>query len=55
MTPPTILGHEFAGIIEEVGPEVKDYKVGDRVCIDPNCYCGLVNLAEMELHITERI
>lgn len=38
--PPTILGHEFSGIIEEVGAEVTDYKAGDRVCIDPNCYCG---------------
>lgn len=40
VTPPTILGHEFAGIVTEVGSEVKAYKPGDRVCIDPNCYCG---------------
>ena len=40
VTPPTILGHEFAGIISEVGSQVKNYKPGDRVCIDPNCYCG---------------
>lgn len=40
VTPPTILGHEFAGIISEVGRKVKNYKPGDRVCIDPNCYCG---------------
>lgn len=40
VTPPTILGHEFSGIIHAVGKNVVNYKVGDRVCIDPNCYCG---------------
>lgn len=40
VTPPTILGHEFSGVIAEVGSDVTKYKVGDRVCIDPNCYCG---------------
>ncbi len=37
---PMILGHEFSGIIEKVGSNVTDFKVGDRVCIDPNLYCG---------------
>lgn len=40
VTPPTILGHEFAGIVAEVGKNVTKYKKGDRVCVDPNCYCG---------------
>lgn len=40
VTPPTILGHEFSGVIAQVGAEVTNYRVGDRVCIDPNCYCG---------------
>ena len=40
VTPPTILGHEFAGVIVKVGAAVQDYQPGDRVCIDPNCYCG---------------
>lgn len=40
VTPPTILGHEFEGIVAEVGANVTNYKPGDRVCIDPNCYCG---------------
>ena len=40
VTPPTILGHEFSGIVAEVGANVTNYKAGDRVCIDPNCYCG---------------
>ena len=38
VTPPTILGHEFSGIVAEVGANVTNYKAGDRVCIDPNCY-----------------
>lgn len=40
VTPPTILGHEFSGIVAAVGSAVTAYKVGDRVCVDPNCYCG---------------
>lgn len=40
VTPPTILGHEFSGVIAQTGSQVTDYKSGDRVCIDPNCYCG---------------
>ena len=36
----TVLGHEFAGIVEEVGAGVTTVKVGDRVCVDPNQLCG---------------
>lgn len=39
-TPPTILGHEFSGVVHEAGKEVKSVKVGDRVCVDPNDMCG---------------
>lgn len=39
-TPPTILGHEFSGIVEKAGAAVKNFKPGDRVCIDPNGLCG---------------
>ena len=36
----TVLGHEFAGVVTEVGSDVRDIKTGDRVCIDPNRLCG---------------
>lgn len=36
----TVLGHEFAGVITEVGKNVKEIKIGDRVCVDPNKLCG---------------
>ncbi|KAF5679615.1 NAD-dependent aldehyde dehydrogenase [Fusarium heterosporum] len=35
-----IMGHEAIGIVEEVGPEVKDLKAGDRVIILPVIACG---------------
>ena len=38
--PPTILGHEFAGVVTQVGSGVSDYAVGDRVTIDPNVLCN---------------
>ena len=38
-TKPVILGHEFGGVIEEVGPGSK-FKVGQIVSVDPNIVCG---------------
>src|SRR6187549_3899534 len=35
-----ILGHEFMGIVEETGPEVKNLKVGDRVVVPFPIACG---------------
>lgn len=35
-----IIGHEPIGIVEEVGPEVKNLKKGDRVIIPFNISCG---------------
>lgn len=56
VTPPTILGHEFAGVIAEVGSEVTGYQPGDRVCIDPNCYCGTCEPCRSgEVHFCEHM
>ncbi|HWV35126.1 MAG TPA: alcohol dehydrogenase catalytic domain-containing protein [Thermomicrobiales bacterium] len=35
-----VIGHEFAGTIVEVGPGEPEWRVGDRVVIDPNVPCG---------------
>ncbi len=37
---PVILGHEFAGEIVEIGSDVKDFKVGDRVTAEEMVWCG---------------
>ena len=37
---PFIVGHEAAGIVEQVGPEVTRVKPGQRIAIDPAVYCG---------------
>lgn len=35
-----VLGHEFMGIIDAVGDEVKNFKVGDRVVVSFLIACG---------------
>jgi threonine dehydrogenase-like Zn-dependent dehydrogenase len=37
---PMTLGHEFMGVVEEVGPEVKNLKRGDRVVVPFPIACG---------------
>ncbi|MGM0241117.1 tagatose 1,6-diphosphate aldolase [Enterococcus sp. AZ103] len=37
---PQVLGHEFSGVIEELGSEVKNLKKGDRVAVAPLVPCG---------------
>jgi threonine dehydrogenase-like Zn-dependent dehydrogenase len=40
MKPGDILGHEFMGIVEEVGSSVKNLKKGDRVVVPFTIACG---------------
>jgi 2-desacetyl-2-hydroxyethyl bacteriochlorophyllide A dehydrogenase len=37
---PMTLGHEVAGVIEEVGLDVRSFKPGDRVCLHYMVTCG---------------
>ncbi len=41
MKPGTILGHEGVGIVEEIGDDVRNLSVGDRVVIPSSIGCGL--------------
>lgn len=44
---PVRIGHEWSGVIEEVGSEVKNFKIGDRVVSDSGVTCGkCVNCTE---------
>ena len=55
---PLIMGHEFCGVVEEVGKEIQDFKKGDRVLVpfsqgDGICeYCrsGQSNVCTTPLH-----
>ena len=38
--PPVVLGHEFAGVIEEVGKDVSAFKPGDVVTAEGHIICG---------------
>lgn len=43
-------GHEFIGIIEEVGSQVQTLKVGDRVLVPFNIFCGSCFFCQKELY-----
>jgi threonine dehydrogenase-like Zn-dependent dehydrogenase len=38
---PLIPGHEFAGVVEEVGRDVKNIFPGEKVTVDPIIWCGI--------------
>jgi threonine dehydrogenase-like Zn-dependent dehydrogenase len=40
IVPGTVIGHEFVGIVEEVGSFVARFKPGDRVTAPPAFWCG---------------
>lgn len=47
---PTPFGHEFSGVISEVGAEVTKWKVGDHVMCAPTAPCGKCSLCRRDLH-----
>ena len=38
--PPIVMGHEAAGTVADLGPEVGGFHQGDRVTFDSTVYCG---------------
>ena len=45
--PPVILGHEFSGVITEVGKEVKGWKIGDRIVSETRTgSCGICYMCQ---------
>lgn len=45
----TIFGHEFTGVVEEVGPAVKNLKPGDHVIVPFNIACGKCSFCKQGL------
>jgi len=37
---PVTTGHEFSGVVEAVGPDVRDVAVGEPVCAEEIAWCG---------------
>jgi L-iditol 2-dehydrogenase len=45
--PPVILGHEFSGVIAEVGKEVKGWEIGDRIVSETRTgSCGICYMCQ---------
>ena len=40
IVPPAVFGHELSGVISEIGRDVKDWQVGDRVVAANSAPCG---------------
>jgi threonine dehydrogenase-like Zn-dependent dehydrogenase len=43
-------GHEFTGIVEEIGSAVQNLKVGDHVLVPFNIFCGSCYFCQKELY-----
>jgi threonine dehydrogenase-like Zn-dependent dehydrogenase len=46
----TTFGHEFVGIVEEIGEDVQKLKVGDKVIVPFNISCGRCAFCKQELY-----
>lgn len=46
-----VLGHEFMGVVEELGTEVSNLRIGDRVVVPFPIACGTCRFCNMELPV----
>jgi L-idonate 5-dehydrogenase len=46
---PMVLGHEVAGVIEEVADDVRSFAVGERIAISPSRPCGACRFCQQGL------
>lgn len=44
--PPCILGHEFSGVVAEIGSNVEGFSLGDRVAVAPYVPCGFCPMCQ---------
>jgi L-iditol 2-dehydrogenase len=47
---PRVLGHEATGIIDEVGENVTEYKVGDRIFVSHHVPCNKCHYCQRDAH-----
>jgi threonine dehydrogenase-like Zn-dependent dehydrogenase len=47
--PPMIMGHEFSGVIVEIGTNISKFKNGDKVVVYPLIFCGNCNFCKNSL------
>jgi 2-desacetyl-2-hydroxyethyl bacteriochlorophyllide A dehydrogenase len=53
---PVIIGHEFSGVVDELGPGAQGFRIGDRVTVDPNVVCHACDYCRSGLeHLCERV
>ncbi|NLV73422.1 MAG: zinc-dependent alcohol dehydrogenase family protein [Chloroflexi bacterium] len=56
VVPPIIIGHEYSGEITAVGPDVTDFRVGERVAMDPNMPCGVCRPCQRgQVHLCDNL
>ena len=46
---PMVLGHEVAGVLDEVAPDVKHLAVGQRIAVNPSHACGQCRFCQLGL------